>query len=329
MKNPVLPDCELALDLAKYVTINAEAVDLVASRFAAEDMKIPDWRLPVYPAENNPATVDFFMLGNSINFAFRDFDTKKDFTRIYAGQEWRGAMAMWASLKLALDSGEPILDSSYLAQVSDKEVEQIFLGVNQIPLVQERARIFREVGEVLQRKYDGSFYNLVEDSNHFLFNKGKGIVERLTKDFPSFNDSAAYTSLLVHFNKRAQLAPGMLYGRFRNRGVFSVEDIDELTVFADYGLPKTMRHLGMLVYTPELANLVDSQQLIESKSEAEIEMRAGTICAANMLIKKINEYRDTRKNPEKAVNALHIDYKLWSESRNIKSPHHLTKTTDY
>lgn len=329
MKNQVLPSCQRAVGLAKDVFVDEETLDKVALKFSTEDMKIPDWNIPVYPSGRNLIAIDFFMLGNSINFAYRDFITREDFATYYAGQKWSGAMAMWASLKRALDSGLPILEGAYLKDMSDEQVKSIFSGITPIPLVQARARIFREVGSVLTKQYGGYFHNVVEASDHFLFNNGKGLVERLTQDFPSFDDSASYEGERVMFNKRAQLAAGMLYGRFRNQGEFSVQDIDELTVFADYGLPKTMRHLGILRYSPSLGNKVDSQEIIPSKSAEEIEIRAATICAANSLIESINRYIDIKANSERAVNALHIDYKLWAESRNIKSAHHLTPTTDY
>lgn len=331
MKNPVLSSCQRVSSLAENVSINEKAINETAMRYSTEELKIPSWDLPVFPSENYLETIGFFMLGNSINFAFRDFETKKDFSVEYKGQEWKGAMAMWASLKKATDSNMPILSGWFLKNISDKETEHIFLGNTRIPMLEERAKIFREVGNVLDKKYGGYFFNLVRASDGFLFNNGNGIVERLTNDFPSFDDSATYKNEKVIFNKRAQLAPAMLIGKLKDQDPqqFSIEDADELTVFADYGLPKVMRHLNILEYTPELARKVDNQEIIKSKSNEELEIRAATVYAADKLIRKINEYRGVENKSDKAVNALHIDYKLWAESRNIKTPHHLTPTINY
>lgn len=197
MGNLVLPSCQGVMRKAEHVSINSEAVDQVALRFAAEQMKIPSWDLPVFPSSPSPETIDFFILGNSINFAFRNFSTKKDFTTEYAGQEWRGAMAMWASLKRALDLGKPITFGPYLENISDEDVKEIFSGSNPIPLVDERAKIFREVGHVLRMKYGNYFSNLVERSGNRLFNNGDGLVDRLITDFPSFDDFAVYKRGLV------------------------------------------------------------------------------------------------------------------------------------
>jgi hypothetical protein len=117
----------------------------------------------------------------------------------------------------------------------------------------------------------------------------------------------------------------MLYGRFRNRDLFKIEDVEELTVFADYVVPKGLRDLGILNYGKSLAEKVDSLTPIRSGSLEELEIRASTIHACDRLIKQINIIK-----PEEKVNALHIDYKLWDETRSLEGkPHHLTRTTAY
>ena len=59
---------------------------------------------------------------------------------------------------------------------------------------------------VLTKKYDGQFSNFLKLSSK-AFNNGKGLVERLVVDFPSFKDLRIYepTNTEVKFYKRAQL----------------------------------------------------------------------------------------------------------------------------
>ena len=156
-----------------------------------------------------------------------------------------------------------------------------------------------------------------------MFDDGKGIVEKLISDFPSFDNSVIYKGKLVRLDKRAQLGPGILFGKFQNEGLFQVVDEDKLTVFADYTLPKGLNNLGILVYSKGLKKTIDNNELIKSGSRKELEIRALTIHASDKLIEKINQYGD------KQINALHLDYKLWSESRVKKGLHHLTITTAY
>ncbi|MBN1377482.1 hypothetical protein JW949_04105 [Candidatus Woesearchaeota archaeon] len=322
--NKVLETIKLVVENSEYVKINYEKLDSVAKRFAKEKLKIPSWEAPVFPEKNNKNTIDFILLANSINFAYTDFNTFEKYSTTFEGMKWRGAFGMYAALKRALNKSIDLLNGAYLENISEKQMKEIFNGNIEIPLLKDRLDIFHEVGGILNNKYSGHFYNLVEDTNCRLFNNGKGLVERLTSEFPSFNDSVIYKGKLVRFDKRAQLGPAMLYGRFRNQGTFKVNDIEELTVFADYCLPKGLRDLEILKYKPELAEKVDNKKLIRAGSQEELELRALTIHASKELENKINQYRDNNY-----VNALHIDYKLWSESRNKKSPHHLTKTIMY
>jgi len=322
--NRVLETTSKIIENPKYVFIDQATIDNVGEKIAGEDLEIPSWDAPVFLDGDDQATIDFFLLGNSINFAYTDFDSGVKYSTGFMDTEWKGAFGMWAALKKAVQQGLPILEGEYLSRVSAEDLKTIFHGNIEIPLFDERLEIFRQVGEVLAVNYSGHFYNLVEASNGRLFNQGTGLVERLTKDFPSFDDSVVYNGEVVRFDKRAQLGPAMLYGRFGNQGQFQMGDVDELTVFADYVLPKSLRDMGILIYEESLANRIDNHQLINAGSQEELEIRASTIHASKMLQDRINQYRTD--NP---VNALHIDYRLWAESRNKPGPHHLTKTTAY
>jgi hypothetical protein len=292
------------------------------------DFSIPSWDAPVFLDGKDSSVVDFLFLGNSINFAFRDFETKQDFATDYNGRTWKGAFGMWASLKRSIEEGIPLLDAGFLAQMDKQDIDRLFKGTSPIPLIDERLRIFNEVGKVLVENYDWHFHNLVNYSRDKAFNNGRGIVDRLVKDFLSFDDSVERNGYKIRFDKRAQLAVGMMYGRFRNEG-FAVNDVDDLTVFADYGLPKVLRHFGVLVYSPELSAAVDNQEVIPELSDQELEIRASTIHASKRIIDGINSRNIAESTGKERINALHMDYKLWAPSRNIPSKHHLTRTIRY
>jgi len=326
-QNPVLESTRLLIESPRYVHINEAIISQTAHKFAQEELELPKWDAPVYPKKNNKQLIDFVLLANSINFAFTDFDTKNKFSANYNGIEYRGAFGMLACLKKALDRNIPILDAEYLKKININEMQNIFQGNIRIPMFIERLNIFKEVGRVLSKKHDSHFHNLVEKSNNLLFNNGKGLVETLVNDFNSFNDSVGYKRKKIIFNKRAQLAPAILYARFKNKGDFQVNDINKLTVFADYVLPKGLRDLGILNYAYSLAKKIDLQELIPKESRQELEIRASTIHASDRLINQINSIREFKK--QKKINALNIDYKLWKESRKGGSPHHLTKTIAY
>ena len=323
-KNTVLESTKPLIESPQYVFINKERLEDVAKRWSQEDLQVPSWEEPVFLGGAFVDMVDSFMLGNAINFAYVDFNTKQRFSTLYKGVEWKGAFGMWACLKRAFEAGIPIMDGTYLRDISRADAEKIFEGNIRIPLFEERLNIFRELGKVLCEEYDCQFHNVLLQSNKLLFNDGGGFVERLVCDFPSFNDSVNYNGSVVRFDKRAQLVAGMIYGRLNKRGINAFEDVDELTVFADYGLPKSLRDLEILSYESSLADRVDQHVIIPANSQEELEIRASTIHASKMLTNKINEVLCGKE-----INALHIDYKLWSESRNKKGNHHLTITTAY
>ena len=323
-ENPVLESTKFLIENPKYVNINFDVLKKVAKKFSQENFTIAEQKFPIYPQKNNREAIDFLLLAASINFAFTDFKSKMKFKKNYKGTSWRGYFGMMACLKKAFDTGKPLAEGEYLRKISKNEMRELFSGNIEIPMLNERWNIFREVGKVLYNKYNGHFYNLAEVSGNRLFNNGEGMVERLVSDFPSFDDSWEHGRKKAIFNKRAQLVCATLYLNFNGQKPFRFEDINKLTVFADYVLPKGLRDLGIISYNDSLAKRIDKQKLIEAGSREELEIRAATVHAADLLIKEINKYRNNDK-----INALHLDFKLWSESRVTKGYHHLTKTIAY
>ncbi len=328
MKNPVLPSLEPLLSDLRYVKINEKRISELAQEIAKQELKIPEWREDVFPDKDDKDTINFFFLGNTINFAFTDFDTGKKFETFYKKRKWKGAFAMFACLKRALDKEIPLLEPEYLKILDRTGMRRIFTGNIEIPMLDERLEIFHETGSVLGKKYK-SFYNLCKEANFYAFDKGKGIVERLAKDFPSFNDVSIFTDSKgekhkLLFYKRAQLAVAQCYGRLQDTKEFPLQDVDELTVAADYRLPVSLCNFGILEYETGLEEKIQKGKLIEPDSREELEIRGCTPPSARKLVKEINKYLS--KNNSKKINDVHVDAYLWFSG---KGKHHLCKTIDY
>jgi hypothetical protein len=326
--NPVLTTTRRVVEQSKIISINSDKLIETAEKWANQDFVVPSWNEPIFPKGANNAIIDFMFTTSSIDFQFTWRDTGKKYMFITNdGTQYSGAYGMHAALNEAINCGAPILDGAYLADMNIYRARSIFEKSGPIPMLAERAQILHEVGTVLVKKYGGHFHNLVSESENRIFNHGKGVVERLTEDFPSFRDYAVYDGETVFFNKRAQLAPALVEGRFLGEGkeLFPQSDVEALTIFADYQLPKILNKMGILVYPQQLTDRIAKRELIGKDSREEIEMRACTIWAAKMLEKKINQI-----NPSKRINALHMDFKLWSEGRSIQGvEHHFTETTAY
>ena len=318
--NPVVASLQSTIDNAKHVDMDLDAIKKSARELTPEQLKPADWRFPHYIDEDSPKTIDFFLLSNSINFLFFDPKTMEKFKTEFEGKEYTGSEGMIACIKRAMKEGVPILDASFLSQVKPEQMAHIFRGNIELPLLKERTEIFHEVGRTLLEKYDGSFANLTKGGK--AFDGGNGIVERLTRDFPSFRDGAPGEPV---FNKRAQLAVGMLHSRLQGTGIFSCPDVDQLTVFADYQLPRGLRNMGVLKYDSELAGRVDQGKPIERDSQMEKEIRAFTIVASELLREEL------KKRPELGdLDARGLDSYLWAMARQDKnSKPHVTVTTAY
>lgn len=92
----------------------------------------------------------------------------------------------------------------------------------------------------------------------------------------------------------------------------------DVSVAADYQLPKVLRHLGVLTYSPKVAGLVDNELPIVSGSPEERAIRAATVLGAEELAKHLG------------LSIPQLDSWLWLQRNAAKAAKfHLTETTYY
>src|SRR3990167_10893845 len=91
----------------------------------------------------------------------------------------------------------------------------------------------------------------------------------------------------VYFYKRAQLLIADIVQAFNGHEFGRLKNIDELTACADYKLPFVLRRLGIYTYSDYLANKIDNQEPIKKDIEEEIELRANTLWAVELIKQKI------------------------------------------
>jgi hypothetical protein len=341
-RNPVLGSLSEIVSDPRHVTMDYDRLREFAHEHAHDRFVTPRWDEPIFlDVERKPQqavdAAELLFVGNAINFQFTylgEGREEKKYSFTSGGIQWRGAFGMWAALKNAFESGVPVTDPEFLAGMTLEDAAGVFrLGESHMPMVEERVRIFNEVGKVLIDKYDSSIWNVLEgtrdDRDRFrMFNGGKGLVERLVSDFPSFRDSAVYKGREVVFNKRAQLNAMMMHEKFLGMGIelFPEDDFDALTVAANYELPKMARKLGLLRYSDELARKVDGGIPIPYGGEEEMELRGSTIYACRHARNLINGERPA----EFRIQDPHIDYLLFSLGRQCRDVrHHYTATTAY
>ena len=128
----------------------------------------------------------------------------------------------------------------------------------------------------------------------------------------------------VYFFKRAILLVGDLIENVKSIKE-KVKNDSNMLGCADYKISQVLRHLGILEYNEELAQIVDSKQQLKHDSEMEIEVRANMLYALELIKNKLHQ-----KGIE--MNSTQIDNILWLLSKNKEfkaKPYHLTRTIYY
>jgi Potential Queuosine, Q, salvage protein family len=324
--SPVLDSVRYAVESSRDVRTNYDKVVEVASWMAYEELAMPEFALPfgVAQGDTNEA-IDFILVADSIDTAFTDFALHEKFQVDYAGKHWSDSEAEFACLKRAMDDGVPILDGRYLTKMTRAELDKIFTGNITMPMLGEKLAVLHEVGTVLAEKYDGRFHKFVRSCSPRLYDKGNGLIERMVKEFPRFNDVSWLDGHEIKFYKLAQLGVWMIYATLHSAGKFRLDDPEKMTAFADYIVPVALRLHGITRYSEKLEQAIQSPQLIPRDSRWEIEIRAHCIYATALLCEEVNKLRPR----DKQVIIPQIDARFWTHYHTTTWPHHLTQTIMY
>jgi hypothetical protein len=324
--SPVLDSIRPVIEQSRDVKTNVETIRAVAKWMAYEDLPMPDYVLPLGIGEGNrDEVIDFILTTSCIDTAFTDFESHIKFQSEYGGHSWSDSDALFACMKRAVDKGISILDGAFLAAITRPQMETIFAGNIGLPMLEEKMQILHQVGAVLTRDYGGRFHNFVISCPPRLYDQGSGLLERLIKEFPRFNDISVYQSNTIKFYKLPQLAIWFLYTSLRRSAQFKLEDLTKMSAFADYIVPVALRLLGITSYSAELENRINTYQMIPHNSPQEIEIRAHCIYASALLADEINQLRP----PDRQIIVPQLDGRLWTHYHTTWWPHHLTKTIMY
>jgi hypothetical protein len=321
----VLSTTRTVVELGEQVWINTERIEQLSKQWIQEDAENAFqssslWDNTYHFFDASPRTVNWLLVLDALNFCFWAEKDQPRWTIHYQGELLNGYWAEAGALKRAVEEGMPLWDAHYLSTITEADVAHIFRGNETIPLLQQRVENARETGCVLLERYDGQFTNAIEQAQY----NATQLVLLLERDFPSFRDITTYRGHPVRFLKRAQICVADLYGAFGGKDWGAFQAIDQLTIFADYKLPQVLRHYGVIEYQPPLAQRIDNQELIASGSAEEVEIRACTIWACELL-------RRALEQQGKATTAAEIDQRLWllgQEAQEMR-PYHRTRTIFY
>ncbi len=303
-----------------HVRIDRGAVArLVEERF--QDFKAPSWDSFHHFHDGGEKTVAYLLALDTINFCFWPPPGRPRWEIQSRGQRLSGYYALAAALRDAVESGTPLDDAEYLARMSLNELRRILGGQGELQLLRERGKALNELGRVLLESYGGKAHRMVEAAR----GSAVQLAGLLADELESFRDVAQYRGTEVFFYKRAQIFAADLHGAFQGRSWGAFHDMDQLTAFADYKLPQVLRHLGVLHYSRNLSRKVDNNILIEAGSEEEVEIRANTITAVEMI-------RSELASMGKELRSFEIDGLLWNLGQKKefrRKPYHKTVTIFY
>ena len=222
-----------------------------------------------------------------------------------------------------------------LTQVTPFELKQNIFKID-FCLLEERARMLREVFTVISDKYESSCVNFVMKAKQ----NAALLVKMIIDEFVCFRDTAIYKGEQIFFYKRAQILVSDIHLIYKdliemsnNKSHVSEYEcinfgntVSQLTMFADYRVPQILRSKDVLVYSEMLSNVVANKNEIEHGSIYEVEIRAGTVVAVELIKEEL---------AKKGMNvlSLEIDVYLWEEGEKQRDttehPAHRTLSIFY
>ena len=245
----VLSSVSKVIPQLSCLEIDIEKLHEVAINLSKEDFGIN------YEGNPNIVPVEYIrkiMLINTLNFVFTDFSTSVK----YKIENLSDTDAMVYQIEKALLEGVPLTQGHYMRDMDLKEFKRIFTGNIEMPMADEKVEILNNVGDTLVTKYDGDWINFIDDGPKKLYDNGEGLVERLVRDFKRFDDHSILENEKVYFLKLAQLAFWGIQRELSKR-YFHIEDMENMTAFADYIIPVALESFGIVKYSSGLKEKID------------------------------------------------------------------------
>tara|TARA_Y100001936_G_C16084571_1_gene680625 strand:+ start:3131 stop:4111 length:981 start_codon:yes stop_codon:yes gene_type:complete len=321
-------DCKVLSSIVPVIE-NLECLSIDDKMLETESKKLINYNFTFQSNSKLITNVDNFirksMLINSLNFAFTDFDSSTKYALNDEGVIFSDSEAMVYQIDSAISRGVPILDGYFMRDITEKKFHELFSANIPMPLAAEKVNVLHEIGDVLVKNYSGDWINFINDGPRKLYADGEGLIDRLIGSFTRFDDFSILDKNKIYFLKLAQLAFWGIHRELSNSKQFHIEDLENMTAFADYIVPVALEHLKITNYKPDLKKKIINGELIERDSREEIEIRAATIYVTAKMTEIINKHRPENQD----IYIPHLDFKFWSEYHSDEKPHHLTKTIMY
>jgi len=278
------------------------AGEMISSASRQEIDACEDW------GSEERAFLPYFLFLNSINFMFWKIAPSGEVER-YEAWGAQGSVAMSRGMRMFFHAAEKIWRDSHVAEeeahrIVEENFDRCFPS---IPARNSRLKMLMDVAGNPAR-----LRSVCRSISHRVHSRGvisPVDILMLIENFP-----VAFGS--DPFCKRVQLALMMISARYSRYG--RRIPVKGFSAAADYQLPKVLRGEGVLVYSQDLASLVDTGTKLTHGSSEELAIRASTVLACELL-------KDLS-----ALDMSSVDHWLWSRRAHYPNTRfHLTETTDY
>lgn len=299
------------VDNSEYVTIDKKKITKFVNDLG--EINYVHWSTELDLDLNEKEWILLACIIESMNFCF----WKKPKWKIeYHNDLVSGSNAIFYSIIKQVEKDKNFLNIDNLDKIHEKEFYDILKPVEgECPLIDERYKNFREVVDY--------FKNNDVYKELFSIKKDTDLLKYIIEKFTSFDDKSTYKGKIIHFNKRATLLTNDLFylsSTIRK----NVGNVNNLSGCADYGIPRTFRDYGLLIYNKELADIVDSEKEVPRDSNMEIEIRGNMLYIIELVKEKL-------KKKGIIVNSVELDNLIWLLGKKIehKTPTHHTVTIYY
>ncbi|XP_074526552.1 queuosine 5'-phosphate N-glycosylase/hydrolase [Halichoeres trimaculatus] len=296
------------------VFVEEEGVQRVAEMLYSlrhsDELMASGWKKanPLAPAPTSDQALNWVFVVDTMNFSFWPEKETEQCEVTFKGITYTGYMTLCAAITRAMEEGIPITDPKYFSKMSLEELGHVLRSDNKtaMPMLQERHQVLTEGGRVLLEN-GGSFQSFISKAG----NDARKMVELIVEKIPSYRDEATYEGRRISLNKRAQILVADFWGIMGARGEVDINNMDWLTMFADYRVPQALVYLGALRYSDTLMLALKNGELLSSGDRREVEIRGCSIWSVELIKERLCKLVRERDGQTCSINSVIIDFYLW------------------
>lgn len=303
----IIETCHFVCTNAKHVQINYDKLDKLLEEEISCGKYWGESNLFHFMDLDISTIINFLLLYQSIGFSFWG-DPKWEISTDEG--MFDGSTAL---MYIFIKNIEFFKDFKKVEEMSFNTFKNLMQGNIEIPLLESRYKILKEVSHIVNEKMNGNFYNTIKDITNDI-----ELCSFIIKSFPSFKDTRTYLDHEIYFYKLASLLTSDILHARSSKEHINV-DYSHIAGCSDYKIPQILHNLNITEYSGYLEKIISSKQEIPENNPLEIEIRASVIEVEKYIVEKTG------------ICGIDANDYLWLKSKNSNQnkPYHLTRTTSY